>query len=372
MRAARKRLLQLLAEADVGVDGARPWDLEVHNPKLYRRVLTQGSMGLGESYVDGWWDCAALDEFFARVTRARLERRVPGAKAGQDAAFALLFNMQNRMRAKRVARRHYDVGNDLYRRMLDRRMLYSCGYWRRAEDLDQAQEAKLELIACKLGLRGGERLLDIGCGWGGACRHFAERHGAEVVGITLSAEQAELARETCAGLPVEIRLQDYRDLPRGESYDAVYSIGMFEHVGCKNYGRFMRRVRALLPEGGRFLLHTIGSNVTSRTTDPWINRYIFPHGQLPSVRQIGKAIEDRFALEDWHSFGRDYDRTLMEWRGNFERAWGELRGAYDERFYRMWRYYLSCCAGAFRSRYNQLWQVLLAKGGLEGELPDCR
>ena len=249
MSAARRRLQKLLAEAGVGIDGARPWDLEVHSPKFYRRVLTQGSLGLGESYVDGWWDCAALDEFFACVTRVRLERRVPSAKSKQGAAFALLLNMQNRMRAARVARRHYDVGIDLYRRMLDARMLYSCGYWRRAATMDEAQEAKLELIACKLGLRGGERVLDIGCGWGGACRHFAERHGARVVGITLSREQAELARAACAGLPVEIRLQDYRDLPRDEAYDAVYSIGMFEHVGCKNYSRFMRRVHALLPEG---------------------------------------------------------------------------------------------------------------------------
>ena len=332
----------------------------------------QGSLGLGESYMDGWWDCEALDEFFARILDLRLDHQVRGLSKIKVLGLSRLLNMQSRTRSRRVAKQHYDVGNDFYSEMLDERMMYSCGYWRRAKTLEEAQEAKLELIACKLGLRPNARVLDIGCGWGGACRFFAERYGVQVVGVTLSREQAKFAREHCAGHAVKILERDYRDLPPRETFDAVYSIGMFEHVGYKNYRTFMRKVHELLPSGGRFLLHTIGRNITGVSTDPWINRYIFPYGMMPSVRQIGQSIERLFVMEDWHGFGQDYDRTIMAWRANFEGAKDVLRGRYDERFFRMWRYYLSCCAGAFRARRNQLWQILLVKGGLKSDPPACR
>lgn len=365
-------MLGILDLAGIKENGPQPWDIEVHDPRLYWRVLMQGSLGLGESYMDGWWDCKALDEFFARVLGIGLEHRLSGLNKAKIRGLSRLLNMQNRSRSKQVARQHYDVGNDLYGEMLDQRMMYSCGYWRRAETLDEAQEAKLELIACKLDLRPNTRVLDIGCGWGGACRFFAERYGVEAVGVTLSTEQARFAQEYCAGHAVEIRQQDYRDLPPDETFDAVYSIGMFEHVGYKNYPAFMHKVYELLPLGGRFLLHTIGRNTSGISTDPWINRYIFPHGMVPSIRQLGQAIEHLFVMEDWHSFGRDYDRTLMAWQANFESAWDSLCDRYDERFFRMWRYYLSCCAGSFRARQNQLWQILLVKGGLEEDPPVCR
>ena len=372
MSIARKWALDILATAGIEENGPQPWDIQVHNPRLYWRILVQGSLGLGESYMDGWWDCEALDEFFARILSAGLDHQVTGLNQIILRRLSWLLNMQNRTRSKRVARQHYDVGNDLYEKMLDQMMMYSSGYWRQAETLDEAQEAKLELIACKLDLQPTARILDIGCGWGGACRFFAERYGAEVTGVTLSGEQAKLAREHCEGHAVRILQQDYRDLPSSETFDVIYSIGMFEHVGYKNYRTFMLKAHELLPTEGRFLLHTIGRNTTGISTDPWINRYIFPHGMVPSIRQIGESIENLFVMEDWHTFGRDYDRTLMAWLTNFESAWESLRECYDERFFRMWRYYLSCCAGSFRSRQNQLWQVLLVKDGLKVDPPACR
>ncbi len=372
MSVARNWALKILATADIKENGSRPWDIQVHNPRLYWRILTQGSLGLGESYMEGWWDCDALDEFFARVLSSGLDQQITGLNKIITLGLSWFLNMQSRARSKQVARQHYDVGNDLYSKMLDPMMLYSCGYWRQAETLEEAQEAKLDLVARKLGLKPNARILDIGCGWGGACRYFAERYGVQVTGTTLSGEQARLAREHCEGYAVRILQQDYRDLPSSERFDAIYSIGMFEHVGYKNYRTFMRKVHELLPSGGRFLLHTIGRNTTEIATDPWMNRYIFPHGMVPSIRQIGQSIENLFVMEDWHAFGRDYDRTLMVWRTNFESAWDFLRERYDERFFRMWRYYLSCCAGSFRARHNQLWQVLLVKDGLKIDLPVCR
>jgi cyclopropane-fatty-acyl-phospholipid synthase len=248
--------------------------------------------------------------------------------------------------------------------MLDTRMIYSCGYWAEAETLEQAQEHKLDLVCRKLGLQPGMRVLDIGCGWGGAARFMAERYQVEVVGCTISAEQARLAREDCRDLSVQILLQDYRTL--SGSFDRIFSIGMFEHVGHKNYRTYMETVARLLKDDGLFLLHSIGSNKTSIVVDPWIERYIFPNGMLPSARQITRASEGLFILEDWHNFGADYDKTLMAWHANFISAWPQLKHAYDQRFFRMWTYYLLSCAGGFRARDNQLWQVVFAKNGVPG------
>ncbi|MDH5823234.1 cyclopropane fatty acyl phospholipid synthase [Luteimonas sp. RD2P54] len=360
----RRRVRALLEQADIRIDGSREWDLRVHDARFHARVLAQGSLGLGEAYMDGWWETGSLDGLLLRMMRARLDERVHGLGEVLDGARALLFNLQDRRRGRAVGERHYDLGNDLYAAMLGRLMVYSCGYWRHATDLDAAQEAKLDLCCRKLGLRPGMRLLDIGCGWGEMLRFAAERYGVAGVGVTISREQAAYARRLCAGLPVEIRLQDYRELD--ERFDRIVSIGMFEHVGVKNYRRYFRLARRCLEKDGLVLLHTIGSNVSRHRTDPWIDRYIFPNSMLPSAAQIARALERRFVIEDWHGFGPDYDRTLQAWRDNIERAWDTLPPRYDQRFRRMWRFYLAASMASFRARRIQLWQLVLSPDGLPG------
>lgn len=366
------RVQRLLAGADVHVDGDRPWDLRVNDPSFYVRVLAQGSLGLGESYMDGGWDCQALDQLLSRLIAARLARRVPGLAEIRDGLRARLLNLQAGRRALAVGERHYDLGNDLYQAMLGARMVYSCGYWRQAADLDAAQEAKLDLICRKLGLRPGMRVLDIGCGWGEALRFAAERYGVSGVGVTISREQAEYARKLCAGLPVQIELQDYRmlDVHFDGAFDRIFSVGMFEHVGVRNYRRYLQIVRRCLradaADGGLFLLHTIGGNVSTDHTDPWIGKYIFPNSMLPSAAQLTRALEGVFVIEDWHNFSADYERTLRAWRSNVERAWDQLDSRYDLRFRRMWRYYLSAAMATFRCRHAQLWQMVLSPRGVVG------
>jgi cyclopropane-fatty-acyl-phospholipid synthase len=313
--------------------------------------------------MDGWWDCDAIDQMVDRAHRSQIAQRLASPTAVLRVAEAKLLNLQRGKRAFEVGERHYDIGNDLYAAMLDSQMIYSCGYWRHADDLESAQRAKLELVRNKLSIEPGMRVLDIGCGWGGAARYLAEQAGCEVVGLTVSVEQAKLARQRCADLPIEIRVQDYREID--EKFDRVYSIGMFEHVGDRNYGTYMKTVRRCLSEpDGLTLLHTIGGNKSSNRTDPWMDRYIFPNSVLPSTGQIAKAAEGELTLEDWHNFGPDYDHTLMAWHSNVTARWDELALAYDDRFRRMWDFYLLVSAGGFRARYLQLWQAVFSRDGL--------
>jgi cyclopropane-fatty-acyl-phospholipid synthase len=353
-------LAELLAHADVSINGERPWDLRVFDSDMYRRVLSSWSLGLGEAYMDGLWECDQLDELFTRVLRSGLDSAATGMAKVRLIGEHLrhrLFNLQSSRRAFQVGEQHYDAGNDVFEAMLDSRMIYSCGYWQHASSLEQAQYDKLDMICRKLDLHPGETLLDIGCGWGGLARFAAEHYGVRVTGITVSKEQLELARERCKGLPVELRLQDYRELQG--SFDKIVSVGMFEHVGPKNYDIYFRTARRLLARDGIFLLHSIGISETSAGTDPWIDRYIFPNGKLPSAVEVANAVEGHFIVEDWHNFGADYDRTLMAWWQRFDAAWPKLSAHYDRRFYLMWKYYLLSCAGFFRSRQGQLWQVVL-------------
>ena len=360
---ARKKMEQLFSIAEIAVGGTRPWDIQVHEDEFYPRVLCQASLGLGESYMDGWWDCDRLDEFFYRVLKAGVDRHVRSIFEVKDYLKAIFCNLQNHSRSFTVGKRHYDIGNDLYERMLDKRMIYSCGYWKNAETLDEAQEAKLDLIFKKLGLKPGMKVLDIGCGWGGAAVYAAEKYGVEVLGITVSEEQVKYAEEYLRDIPeVEIKLQDYRDLEG--KFDRIFSIGMFEHVGYKNYRTYMRIVKECLHDDGLFLLHTIGGNFSIKRLDPWIERYIFPNSMLPSARQITSAAERFFVMEDWHNFGINYDKTLMAWHGNFVKNWDILKKKYDQRFYRMWTYYLLCCTASFRARMNQLWQIVFSSNGV--------
>lgn len=356
----KERVQEFLSPADVRIGGERQWDITVNNDRFYARVLSHGSLGLGESYMDGWWDCPALDQFFTRILSAKLDREARrNLRLILWHLSALVFNRQTKSRARRVAEQHYDLGNDLYQSMLDHRMVYTCARWNHASSLDEAQDAKLDFVCRKLGLLPGMTLLDIGCGWGSLAKFAAEKYAAKVVGITISRKQVELAQHVCGCLPVEIRLQDYRDVTG--TFDRVASLGMFEHVGHKNYRGFLEVARRVLHPGSLFYLSTIGASRSGRATDPWIDKYIFPNSHLPSAAQIGAAIDGLFAVESWENWSPDYDRTIMAWFQNFQSHWHSLQSRYSERFYRMWKYYLMVAAACFRSQKNQVWQILLTR-----------
>lgn len=362
---------ELLAQADIRVNGSEPYDIQVHNKNFYKRVLQQGSLGLGESYMDGWWDCERLDIFFHKVLRAGLENKLPNnLRDIIKIASARLFNLQTQKRAWMVGKEHYDLGNDLFTAMLDPNMQYSCGYWKNADTLAQAQEDKLDLICRKLELKPGMTLLDIGCGWGGLAAYAATHFGVAVTGVTISVEQQKLAQEHCKGLDVNIILEDYRDLH--DKFDRIVSVGMFEHVGPKNYNTYFEVARRNLKDDGLFLLHSIGSNRDKVNVDSWISKYIFPNGCLPSIQNIAETIENKFVMEDWHNFGADYDKTLMAWHERFLASWPDIESNYTPRFKRMFVYYPNACAGAFRARDIQLWQIMLSPKGRIGGLQTPR
>lgn len=363
----RGKIEELLEEADVRINGDRPWDMRIHSPGVLERIAASGSLGLGESYMDGAWDCEQLDGFFARVLRAKLYRKVKPLKLLLPILREHVFNHQNVRRAWHVGKFHYDLGNEFYEAMLGPTMAYSCGYWKNANSLTAAQEAKLDLTCRKLHLEPGMRVLDIGCGWGAFMAHAARNFGVRCTGITISKNQAGFARQRYPGLPLEFRLEDYRDL-QGR-YDRIASIGMFEHVGRKNHRTFMQAARRCLTDDGIFLLHTIGKNERGGTADPWMDKYIFPNAELPSISHISDAADRLFVVEDLHNFGSDYDKTLMAWHANFEDAWPRFADSLGERFHRQWRYYLLSSAGAFRARDIQLWQWVLTKDGVVGGYP---
>jgi len=350
---------RLFDYAGITFNGHQPYDIQVHNPNVYARILKGGSVGLAESYMDGWWDCERLDLMFDKVIGARLSSKLTG-QAKLDIVWRLLIdqlvNRQSAKRAFQVGEVHYNLGNDLFEQMLDPTMNYSCGYWKSAQTLEQAQLDKMDLIARKLKLAPGMRVLDIGCGWGGLAKFMVENYQVEVDGLTISKEQKSLAEKRTEHLPINILLQDYREL--SGSYDSIVSVGMFEHVGPKNYPTYFDKVAELLKPEGYFLLHTIGTEEMAKTTDGFIQKYIFPNGKIPNRQEINDPSIAHLKLEDWHNFGPDYDKTLMCWHERFENSWDEIKSNYSTRFYRMWRYYLLCCAGYFRCRQGHLWQLV--------------
>ncbi len=361
---AEQIVTDLFAEADIEVNGTRPCDLQVHDERFFQRVLKDGTLGFGESYMLGWWDCDDLEELYYRAIRSGIEHKVrPNAGALIEVVFGMVLNLQSKSRSKVVAQRHYDLGNDFFGAMLDPAMQYSCAYFRGTADLATAQQMKMELICKKLGLQPGMRLLDIGCGWGGLARFAAENHGCEVIGITISEQQKAYADKHCQGLPVEIRLQDYRDID-GE-FDAICSVGMLEYVGSRNYDTYMDAACGCLREGGMFLCHTITANASRRRPDPWISRYIFMNSELPTAAQVLQAAEGYFVNEDMHNLGPYYVPTLRAWEAGFMQSREDFRIQYGEQFVRMWRLYLLSCSGAFRARSLQVIQFLFSRGGID-------
>lgn len=367
----QKHLIEtLFNRAGIEINGPNPWDIQVNDERLYARILRDKSLGLGEAYMEGMWDCERVDEIMHRILAANLDREIKGSvKMLLPYLSALLFNHQSRRRSRRVVEHHYGgLDNDLFMSFLGTYDQYSCAYFKGTDDLQQAQLNKMDLICRKIGLGCNDRLLDIGCGWGGFSRYAAERYGCDVTAVNISGEQICYARESCKNLPVSILNCEYRDICG--IFDKVVSVGMFEHVGQKNYKTFMRIVDRCLKDDGIFLLQTIGSNNSRIKCDPWTAKYIFPNSMLPSIAQIGKAVEDLFVMEDWQNLGPHYDKTLMVWNDNFQKAWPNLKERYNERFRRMFEYFLLSCAGAYRARHIQLWQIVFTKCGTRQ--PDCR
>lgn len=359
----------LLYRAGIKINGPGPWDIQVSDEQFYARILRNKELGLGEAYMEGMWRCERVDEFIYRILAANLDREIRGSvKMLPFYLSALLFNHQSRRRSHRVVECHYGIDNDLFMSILAPYNQYSCAYFQGTDDLQQAQLNKMDLICQKIGLGCEDRLLDIGCGWGGFSRYAAERYGCTVTAVNISGEQIRYASEFCKDLPVRILNCDYRDI-RG-IFDKIVSIGMFEHVGQKNYKIFMRVVDRCLKDDGIFLLQTIGSNNSQVRCEPWTAKYIFPNSMLPSIAQIGEAVEDLFVMEDWQNLGPHYDKTLMLWNDNFQKAWPNLKERYNEHFKRMFEYFLLSCAGAFRARHMQLWQIVFTKCGTRQ--PDCR
>lgn len=369
-RASVRRVSHYLKQADIEINGARAWDPQVRNTRFYEHVLYRGSLGLGDAYMDGWWECQDLAEFFRRLLiwrnknlrdwRLRLPQLMLDIRR-------TVMNLQSTLRAKQVIDTHYELPVTLFEHMLGSTMAYSCAYWQEADGLDDAQRQKLDLICRKLNLKATDRVLDLGCGFGSFSRYAAEQYGCEIVAVTLSRSQAEFARKLCAGLPVEIHVCDYRDTVRyGASapFDKIANIAMFEAVGKKNFRQFMQIVNRLLSDGGLWLLHTIASARCSM--DPWLNRYIFPNGELPNLEALDRFSRDLFHVEDLHNLGPDYAPTLAAWRANFIRHWKTIRRVapehFDERFFRMWLYYLDCCRGSFLARNAHVWQLVMSKG----------
>ena len=363
-RRAAEVMRDLLQRAGITVGGDAPWDIQIHDERVYPRALRDGTLGVGEAYVEGWWDCQAIDQMIERLIRARVDLVLRESWVLlANAVRSRIFNLQA-TRAFEVGERHYDVGNDLYLAMLGRRMIYTCAYWKDHDTLEAAQEAKLDLVCRKIGARPGMRILDLGCGWGGFAAFAAENYGADVVGYTVSREQWAWAKERYAGLPVDIRLADYRHATG--RFDAVVSIGLMEHVGPKNYRAYMELATRRLAPGGVVFVHTITGQEPRTQIDPWFQKYIFPNAVIPTLGQLATAMDEILVAEDVHNIGEHYDRTLMAWWTNFDRAWPSLRARYGDPFYRMWKFYLLTSAAQFRARALCLLQIVAtAKGSAQ-------
>jgi cyclopropane-fatty-acyl-phospholipid synthase len=360
-----KQSVEKIAELlEVTINGQNPSDPQIYDERVYDIFLSRNSLAVGESFMAKWWDCDDLSDLFSRLISKKLLLKKSVLSDPTLFARAIFSNLQSRAKAFEVGEMHYDLGNDLYETMLDKRMIYTAAIWEGAETLDAAQEKKLERICRKLELKPGDRVLDIGCGWGGFMKYAVEKYQVTCVGLTVSKEQAAFGREQCHGLPIEFVISDYRDYKTDVPFDHVVSIEMIEAVGSKNLRVYFEKAHELLKPRGGFFLQAIIDRNAKPVADPWIDKYIFRNGVLVSHAQLVKETQNLFIFEDIKDIGKDYDRTLMAWFANFDRNYEELRShnpKYDERFYRMWKYYLHSCAALFRTEAAQDFQILLRK-----------
>lgn len=348
----------------------RPVTVRLHDESLVRRILLNPDLGIGEGYMEGSFtiDDDDLHGFLALAVRnSQNAWRHPLHrflwKLRYLSRVARQYNPAGRAR-RRVAH-HYDLSGELYDLFLDSDKQYSCAYFRSPDDtLEQAQAQKKAHIAGKLRIEPGMRVLDIGCGWGGLALTLARDYGARVLGVTLSEEQHEVANERAraAGLGnrAQFRLMDYREVEG--TFDRVVSVGMFEHVGAPHYREYFRTVREKLTEDGIALIHTIGRSTPPGANSPWIEKYIFPGGYIPALSEIMTAVEkEDFISQDIEVWRLHYAQTLRHWHDRFVANEERVREIYDDRFCRMWRYYLVACEQTFRCNRQVVFQLQLAR-----------
>lgn len=368
---ARKIVTDTFSRAGVRINGNNPWDIRVNNDRFFSKAL-RGSLGFGESYMDGDWDTDELDALFRRIMRMKLTRSpLVILNRVWNEIRARITNIQSRSGSRAIAEAHYDLDHRLYQEFLGPYNQYTCCFFNQAKTLEAAEIEKLEMLCDKLGLTAEDKVLDIGCGWGGFAKYAAETRGCSVTGVSISKEQIAYARDYTAGLPVKIIEADYRDLPDmfgGQHFDKVLICGMLEHVGYKNYRTIFSIIHELLKDDGRFLLHTIGNNKTTAVVDPWIEKYIFRNSMAPSMEQLTMAFQGLLVAQDWENYGLYYAPTLAAWQQNFEDRWDAISAIesarpFDERFRRMFNYYFLSCKAAFETENLYLWHIVLTKHG---------
>ncbi len=354
-------------------EGEPTFTVTLHKELSLSDLMTSTSLALGEAYMDGTLEIEgdlyqALDHFMGQMEKFSKD---------EGALKKLIFTSTAKKNQQKEVQSHYDIGNDFYKLWLDETLSYSCGYFRREEDtLHQAQVNKVDYILKKLHLEKGMTLLDIGCGWGFLLIEAAKQYGVRGTGITLSQEQYKefQSRIEAEGLQdlLTVELMDYRDLPKsGKKFQRVVSVGMVEHVGRDNYKLFLDCVNEVMEPGGLFLLHFI-SGLLEHPGDPWIKKYIFPGGVVPSLREmVSLAAEDQFHILDVENLRLHYTRTLLCWLENFRANLDQVRETFDERFIRMWELYLASCAATFHNGVIDLHQILMTKG-INNDLPMVR
>jgi cyclopropane-fatty-acyl-phospholipid synthase len=341
-------------------------DIIIHDKSTYRDIIIKGSLGLGESFMKKKWDSPQLDVFIAKILRAGSQSNlILGALIHfRNWVKSSFLNLQNQKYAPDLAETHYNAGNYLFKSFLDSNMIYTCGYFKNTTDLKQAQLNKIKIVGSKLNLQPGESVLDIGCGWGGTARIISETFDVEVTGVTDSVEMVKYANKHNSSEKVQFINSDYRNI-KGK-YNKIYNVGFLEAVGPKNYRAFMELVNNLLYDNGVFLTHTIGGMHSVNSGDPWLDKYIFPHGVLPSKDQIKKAISNLFDIRDFEAFGKYYATTLSKWSNNLNKNWHTIQDKFDnpEEFRRMMDFYFQSCKAAFQSKIIDLWQYVFTKPGM--------
>jgi cyclopropane-fatty-acyl-phospholipid synthase len=352
-------------------DLKKPLTLKILNKKLNYKLLINPELSFPEAYMNGEIkiENGTLLDFlnltFKNLGRSEINTTGYFIKKILH-AYRFLTNFNLPLRSKKNVEHHYDLGEELYNLFLDKKFrMYSCAYWKSTEEsLEQAQQNKINHIIKKLDLRTGQKVLDIGCGWGGLCFEMAKQSECEVTGITLSKNQYEYCIKKSKELKLDnqchFELLDYRHL-KGK-FNRIVSVGMVEHVGRKFYKTFFKKINDLMTEDGLSLIHTIGSTEPKSPPQPWISRYIFPGGLVPSGSDLIDAIEKTgLVLTDMESLIRHYDQTLKAWLERFQDNRSKAKKMYDERFCKMWEFYLASCSAAFKYRDLLVYQLQIAK-----------